>query len=365
MGVSQVVFGTDIPFAWPVNVDLVVDHPTLSNADKEAILGGTSSSCCGLRADGLAGHARQSSITKRPKEPYGQPQRLLQDRRRRCRRGLRRRARRRRRLPSRRPPARRQVSIAGKRVRVVDIHSHATVPEVDPVVAEHRVREAGRRAAARPRPRRADRQAGDRHPGAQHQRLLVVRGQGPRSRRPDRPRAERGAREVRVAVPGSVRRRWRRARCSSRIWRRSSSRTASSVYGLRAAAIGGHVNGEDLSLPKFDPFWAKAAELGVVVFMHPGGAENIIKTGAFRGRGDLGQHHRQPARDHLFPVAADLRRDARQVPDAEGVRRARRRLPAVVPGPQRGGVRRPQRTRTARTRRSRASTRSRRSSSTR
>jgi hypothetical protein len=41
MGVSQVVFGTDIPFAWPVNVDLIVDHPTLSNADKEAILGGT------------------------------------------------------------------------------------------------------------------------------------------------------------------------------------------------------------------------------------------------------------------------------------------------------------------------------------
>jgi aminocarboxymuconate-semialdehyde decarboxylase len=41
MGVNQVVFGTDIPFAWPVNVDLVVDHPTLSNADKEAILGGT------------------------------------------------------------------------------------------------------------------------------------------------------------------------------------------------------------------------------------------------------------------------------------------------------------------------------------
>src|SRR5687768_8776482 len=41
MGPSQVVFGTDIPFNWPVHVDLVVDHPTLSNADKEAILGGT------------------------------------------------------------------------------------------------------------------------------------------------------------------------------------------------------------------------------------------------------------------------------------------------------------------------------------
>lgn len=58
--------------------------------------------------------------------------------------------------------------------------------------------------------------------------------------------------------------------------------------GLRGASIGGHVNGEDLSLPKYDPFWAKAAELGALVFMHPGGADNIIKEGALRGRGDLG-----------------------------------------------------------------------------
>jgi aminocarboxymuconate-semialdehyde decarboxylase len=58
--------------------------------------------------------------------------------------------------------------------------------------------------------------------------------------------------------------------------------------GLRGVSIGGHVNGEDVSLPKYDPFWAKAAELGALVFMHPGGAENIIKEGALRGRGDLG-----------------------------------------------------------------------------
>jgi aminocarboxymuconate-semialdehyde decarboxylase len=58
--------------------------------------------------------------------------------------------------------------------------------------------------------------------------------------------------------------------------------------GLRGASIGGHVNGEDLSLPKYAPFWAKAAELGVPVFMHPNGSENIVKEGAFRGRGDLG-----------------------------------------------------------------------------
>jgi aminocarboxymuconate-semialdehyde decarboxylase len=59
-------------------------------------------------------------------------------------------------------------------------------------------------------------------------------------------------------------------------------------FGLRGASIGGHVNGEDLSLPKYDPFWAKAQELGVPVVMHPGGADNILKEGALRGRADLG-----------------------------------------------------------------------------
>jgi aminocarboxymuconate-semialdehyde decarboxylase len=57
--------------------------------------------------------------------------------------------------------------------------------------------------------------------------------------------------------------------------------------GLRGAAIGGHVNGQDLSDPRFNPFWAKAAELDVLVFMHPSGAANIVRDGAFGGRGDL------------------------------------------------------------------------------
>jgi aminocarboxymuconate-semialdehyde decarboxylase len=57
---------------------------------------------------------------------------------------------------------------------------------------------------------------------------------------------------------------------------------------MRAVSIGGHVNGEDLSNARYDPFWAKAAEHGALVFMHPGGAENILKEGALDGRGDLG-----------------------------------------------------------------------------
>ena len=40
MGAGQILYGTDIPFNWPVGVDLVLKAPFLSEADKEAILGG-------------------------------------------------------------------------------------------------------------------------------------------------------------------------------------------------------------------------------------------------------------------------------------------------------------------------------------
>lgn len=40
MGVGQIVYGTDVPFNWPVTVDLVLEAPFLSDADKRAILGG-------------------------------------------------------------------------------------------------------------------------------------------------------------------------------------------------------------------------------------------------------------------------------------------------------------------------------------
>jgi aminocarboxymuconate-semialdehyde decarboxylase len=39
-GAGQVVYGSDMPYPWPDTIDLIVDAPFLSNADKEAILGG-------------------------------------------------------------------------------------------------------------------------------------------------------------------------------------------------------------------------------------------------------------------------------------------------------------------------------------
>jgi aminocarboxymuconate-semialdehyde decarboxylase len=40
VGASQVVYGSDMPYAWPDTIDLIVDSPSLSDAQKEAILGG-------------------------------------------------------------------------------------------------------------------------------------------------------------------------------------------------------------------------------------------------------------------------------------------------------------------------------------
>jgi aminocarboxymuconate-semialdehyde decarboxylase len=47
--------------------------------------------------------------------------------------------------------------------------------------------------------------------------------------------------------------------------------------GLCGVSIGGSVNGEELSDPKFHPFWAKAEELGVLVFLHPQGVPDLEK----------------------------------------------------------------------------------------
>ncbi len=55
--------------------------------------------------------------------------------------------------------------------------------------------------------------------------------------------------------------------------------------GLRGALIGGSVNGEELSAEKFHPFWAKAEELGVLIFIHPQGSPELAAR--LKGNGGL------------------------------------------------------------------------------
>jgi aminocarboxymuconate-semialdehyde decarboxylase len=58
-------------------------------------------------------------------------------------------------------------------------------------------------------------------------------------------------------------------------------------YGLRGAGLGGSVAGLELSDPKFHPFWAKAEQLGVLVFIHPQGTAELEKTSRLGGNGVL------------------------------------------------------------------------------
>lgn len=55
--------------------------------------------------------------------------------------------------------------------------------------------------------------------------------------------------------------------------------------GMRGFVMGGSVNGDELSDPKFNPVWAKAEEMGTMLFIHPRGFPEGEKR--FRGNGYL------------------------------------------------------------------------------
>jgi aminocarboxymuconate-semialdehyde decarboxylase len=47
--------------------------------------------------------------------------------------------------------------------------------------------------------------------------------------------------------------------------------------GLRGAAVGATVVDDEFADPKFHPFWAKAEELGVLIFLHPQGTPDLAR----------------------------------------------------------------------------------------
>ncbi|MBI3047309.1 MAG: amidohydrolase family protein, partial [Acidobacteria bacterium] len=183
-------------------------------------------------------------------------------------------------------PARRQVSIGGRRIRVIDVHAHTTIPLGDVVKGTPFEKQGAGNPGLEQRIVAMDKQGVDLQAlsingfwwyGAQDRGLAraICNAQNEGlaqwvKKYPDRFVAMAS---VPLQFPDLA---------------AEILQDAVTGLGARGVTLGGHVNGEDLSLPKFDPFWAKAAEMGELVFMHPGGADNIIKDGAWRGRGDLG-----------------------------------------------------------------------------
>jgi aminocarboxymuconate-semialdehyde decarboxylase len=187
------------------------------------------------------------------------------------------------------PAARREVAIAGRRIKVVDLHCHAVIPEVAEVVKgtplASGARGGGDNVLGPKRLQLMDQQGVD-------VQALTINGYWWYA-------ADRDLARRIVQVQNEGLAKWVAAHPDRFVALASVAlqhpdlaaeqlEHAVKQLGLRGVSIGGHVNGEDLSSPKYDPFWAKAAELGALVFMHPGGADNILREGALRGRGDLG-----------------------------------------------------------------------------
>ncbi len=194
--------------------------------------------------------------------------------------------------------ARREVRVGGKRVKVVDVHAHAGIVEVADVVKGTPLERYGRGRALGPdRIQEMDKRgidvqalsvntfwwyAADRDLATK---IVQVQDEGVSKWCAAHPDRFAGFTSPALQFPDLA---------------AEQTEHAVKKLGMRGVAIGGHVEGEPLSMPKYDPFWAKVQELGLLVFMHPNNAENVAKADAFAGAGDLGNVIGNPLETGLF-----------------------------------------------------------------
>ena len=200
---------------------------------------------------------------------------------------------------------RREVSIGGRRVRVVDIHAHCFVPEVWDLVKDTKLADVakgnltGAIALA----------------GGNVERLQYMDVQGidmmalninPWYYAADRALANDLMRvqneKIAQAVAAHPDRFIGMAAVSLQHPELAAEQLEQGVrkLGLRGASIGGSVEGVELSDRKFDPFWAKAEELGAPLFMHPQGAPGTTQNPRLQGKGGLGNTIGNPLETTVF-----------------------------------------------------------------
>ena len=98
--------------------------------------------------------------------------------------------------------------------------------------------------------------------------------------------------------------------------------------GLRGAAVGASVAGDEFADPKFHPFWAKAEELGVLIFIHPQSTPDLAKR--FKGNGWLANTIGNPLDTTIALSHLIFEGTLGSLPGAQDLLGPRRRLPAVV-----------------------------------
>jgi aminocarboxymuconate-semialdehyde decarboxylase len=187
---------------------------------------------------------------------------------------------------------RREVSIAGRRIKTIDVHAHCFVPEVADLVKNTPLADAAR--------------------GNLNNAPLVL-GNPQRLRDMDAQgidiqvintnawgyNADRALARDLIALQNDKIAQWCAAHADRFVGMATVAlqfpelaaeqlEAAVKKLGMRGAAIAGSCEGQELSDRKFDPFWAKAEELQALVFIHPNQAP--ITTGArqrLRGSGAL------------------------------------------------------------------------------
>jgi len=194
--------------------------------------------------------------------------------------------------PPRAAAARRRVSIKGKRITTVDVHAHCAVP---------RANELLRRAPPAPTQAQGSLLALGGEPLAQ--RIAAMDAQGidvaVLSINPNWYDADRDVAASVIAVQNEAMAEF----CAAHADRFAAFASvalqfpdlaaqqlerAMKAMAFRGAAVGGSVAGAELADRRFDPFWAKAEELGAVVFIHPQGAGSAPLADRLKGNGLLG-----------------------------------------------------------------------------
>ncbi len=177
-------------------------------------------------------------------------------------------------------PRRREVVVSGKRVKTVDIHAHCAFPDVNSMMGVKVAPPALGQTAAE-RIRQMDAQ------GIDVEALSI----NPFWYKADRDLAEKLIRTQNEKLAEL---------CAAHPDRFVAFATTAMQYpdvaaqqleygvkkfGLRGMSVGAHVNGMELADPAFHPVWAKAEELGCLIFIHPVGMPEIQKR--LQGNGDL------------------------------------------------------------------------------
>ena len=202
-------------------------------------------------------------------------------------------------------PARRRVSLGGRAVTVIDVHAHTFVPEVWDLVKDTPLATSARNnltGAIALGPGTAARLQYMDKEGIDYQAINVNAWGYSADRALARDLIQLQNEKIAAAVAAHPDRFVGMATLSLQHPDLAAEQLDLAVkkLGLKGAAIGGSVEGQELSDRKFDPFWAKAEELGALLFMHPQPAPGTTENARLQGKGGLGNTIGNPLETTVF-----------------------------------------------------------------